>query len=109
MGSEPGLTVTAVSPSLNYVTVSGTVAQIERAFGTSIHSVSENGTSHFANITDPSLPSSIAGVVSGITGLNDFKFFRRVAPAVPPVAPRLHRRSAVVTTWLPAISSPSTT
>ena len=68
-----GLTVTSVAPSMNYVTVSGTVAQIDRAFNTSIHSVSEDGVTHISNLIDPSLPAAIAGVVSSITGLNDFK------------------------------------
>ena len=77
--SGKGLAVTAVAPSLNYVTVSGTVAQIESAFGTSIHTMSENGEQHFANITDPTLPAAIAGIVNGITGLNDFKLQSRAA------------------------------
>src|SRR6516164_1930512 len=77
--SSKGLTITAVAPSLNYVTVSGTVAQIESAFGTSIHSLSEDGEQHIGNITDPTVPSAIAGVVSGITGLNDFKLKSRAA------------------------------
>ena len=77
--SARGLSITAAAPSLNNVTVTGTVGQIESAFGTSIHSMSENGEQHFANVTDPALPSAIAGVVSGITGLNDFKPQSRAA------------------------------
>ncbi|WP_035348482.1 protease pro-enzyme activation domain-containing protein [Edaphobacter aggregans] len=77
--SGRGLTITAVAPSLNYVTVSGTIGQVERAFGTSIHSMTENGVQHFANVTDPTLPAAIARVVSGITGLNDFKLQSRAA------------------------------
>jgi subtilase family serine protease len=77
--SSSGLTVTAVAPSLNNITVSGTIGQMERAFGTSIHSMSENGVQHFANINDPNLPSAIVGMVSGITGLNDFKPQSRAA------------------------------
>jgi subtilase family serine protease len=77
--SSRGLTIGAVAPSLNYITVSGTVAQIENAFGTSIHSFSENGQSHISNTTDPTLPSVIAGVVGDISGLNDFKLRSRAA------------------------------
>lgn len=68
-----GLTVTSVAPSMNYVTVSGSVRQIESAFSTTIHAFSENGERHISNITDPQLPSAIANLVTGITGLNDFK------------------------------------
>jgi subtilase family serine protease len=77
--SSRGLTITAVAPSLNYVTVSGTVTQIESAFQTNIRSLSENGEQHIGNTTDPTLPSAIAGVMSGITGLNDFKLKSRAA------------------------------
>lgn len=69
-----GLTVTAVAPSSNNVSVSGTVAQIDAAFGTSIHAMTgADGVSHISNLTDPSLPAAMASVVTGITGLNDFK------------------------------------
>jgi subtilase family serine protease len=68
-----GLSVVSVSPSSNYVTVSGTIAQINKAFGTSIHTVSEDGVTHISNLTDPTLPAAVANVVTGITGLNDFK------------------------------------
>jgi subtilase family serine protease len=77
--SGKGLTIGTLTPSRNYVTVSGTVAQIESAFGTSIHSLSEDGQQHIANITDPTLPSAIANIVTGITGLNDFKLKSRAA------------------------------
>ena len=67
-----GLTVAYVAPSNTLVRVSGTVAQLQQAFGTSIHSVKSQGEQHIANVTDPVLPAAIAGVVSGIYGLNDF-------------------------------------
>lgn len=68
-----GLTITGVAPSSTYVSVSGTVGQIEKAFGVSIHAMSENGQQHIANVTDPQLPSPIANVVTGVTGMHDFK------------------------------------
>ncbi|HWW22396.1 MAG TPA: protease pro-enzyme activation domain-containing protein [Edaphobacter sp.] len=68
-----GFTVTGVARSSTFVTFSGTIAQVQQAFGTSIHTLSLNGEQHISNVTDPVLPSSIAGVVSNISGLNDFK------------------------------------
>lgn len=68
-----GLTITAVAPSSNFITVSGTIAQIQAAFGTSIHSLSIDGEQHISNLTDPVLPSALSGVVNSIFGLNDFK------------------------------------
>ncbi|HEX2917908.1 MAG TPA: protease pro-enzyme activation domain-containing protein, partial [Edaphobacter sp.] len=68
-----GLKVIDVPPSRNYVTFSGNLRQIEGAFSTSIHSVSFQGQRHFSNLSDPQLPTPIAGLVTAITGLNDFK------------------------------------
>jgi subtilase family serine protease len=79
--SGKGLTIVASSPT--DVTVSGTVPQIEQAFGTSIHAMSENGEQHISNISDPQLPAAIANVVTGITGLNDFKPKARARVAHP--------------------------
>jgi subtilase family serine protease len=71
--TSQGLTVTGTARSSTFITFSGTVAQVQHAFGTTIHNVSERGEQHFANLTDPVLPSAIAGVVTSITGLNDFR------------------------------------
>ncbi|HZY61900.1 MAG TPA: protease pro-enzyme activation domain-containing protein [Edaphobacter sp.] len=71
--TSKGFTVTGVAKSSTFITFSGTAAQVQQAFGTTIHNLSVNGQKHIANLTDPSLPPGIAGVVSDITGLNDFK------------------------------------
>ena len=67
-----GLRVTAIAPSLNNISVSGTVAQVQAAFGVSIHNLSENGEKHISNVNDPVLPPALVDVVNGVTGLNDF-------------------------------------
>ncbi len=72
-----GLEIAAVSPSSNFIRVNGTVAQLQTALGVSIHSLSLDGEQHFSNVTDPILPSTLAGTVNGITGLNDFKLKSR--------------------------------
>jgi subtilase family serine protease len=71
--TSQGFTVTGVARSSTFISFSGTIAQAQKAFGTSIHTLSLNGEQHISNVTDPVLPSSIAGVVTAITGLNDFK------------------------------------
>jgi hypothetical protein len=71
--TSQGLTVTRTARSSTFISFSGTVAQVQQAFGTSIHSLSLNGEPHISNVTDPVLPSAIAGVVTSIVGLNDFK------------------------------------
>jgi len=71
--TSQGFTITNTSRSSTFVSFSGTVGQAQQAFGTSIHNLSLNGEAHFSNVTDPVLPSAIAGVVTSIVGLNDFK------------------------------------
>lgn len=71
--TSQGLKIVEVSPSSTYVTVSGNARQVQSAFRTAIHSLSYKGEQHFSNTGDPQLPAPIANLVSGITGLNDFK------------------------------------
>ncbi len=75
---QEGFTITAVSQSSNAISFSGTVASVERAFQTQIHNYTVNGEKHFANSTSISIPSALAGTVSGVRGLNDFRLKPRV-------------------------------
>ena len=68
-----GFKVTSVARSGTFLQFNGTVAQAQAAFKTSIHRVSVSGEEHIANVTAVSLPSDIAGVVSSVAGLDDFK------------------------------------
>jgi subtilase family serine protease len=71
--TSQGFTITSVARSSTFITFTGTVAQAQQAFGTSIHSLSLNGEQHISNLADPTLPSGIAVVVGAVTGLDDFK------------------------------------
>jgi subtilase family serine protease len=71
--SGQGFKVTTVARSGTFIQASGSVAQAEVAFKTSIHKVSVNGEEHIANVTAVSLPSGIASVVASVSGLDDFK------------------------------------
>jgi subtilase family serine protease len=71
--TSQGFTITSVAKSSTFISFSGTVAQAQQAFGTTIHNVSLNGEQHITNLTDPTVPSAIANVVLAVTGLNDFK------------------------------------
>ena len=71
--TSQGFTITSVAKSSTFISFSGTVGQVQQAFGTTIHNVSLNGEPHITNLTDPTLPSAIANVVLAVTGLNDFK------------------------------------
>ena len=68
-----GFTVDETALSRTYVAFSGTAAQVESAFATAIHRFTVSGEPHYANVSDPVLPSSLAQVVISLHGLNDFR------------------------------------
>ncbi|HEX9201700.1 MAG TPA: protease pro-enzyme activation domain-containing protein, partial [Acidobacteriaceae bacterium] len=76
--ASQGFTVTDVAQSNNVITFDGTAAQVQAAFATSIHTVSYKGETHFANLTDASVPAAFANVVMGVTGLHDFRLKPRL-------------------------------
>src|SRR5206468_7626246 len=61
--TSQGFSITGVAKSSTFITFSGTVGQVQQAFGTAIHNVSYNGEAHITNLADPTLPSAIASVV----------------------------------------------
>ncbi|GGB15722.1 hypothetical protein GCM10011492_01780 [Flexivirga endophytica] len=65
-----GLKTGAVSKSRSYVEVSGSVAAVNKAFGTSMHTYTKNGRTFSAPAKAVTMPSSVAGVVSGVVGLD---------------------------------------
>ena len=68
-----GFTVNSVAPSGMTIDISGTARQVRTAFGTTLHNISAEGVAHIANLQDPSIPAALAGVVAGVTSLNDFR------------------------------------
>lgn len=77
-----GFKISETARSRTFIRFSGTVAQAEAAFQTSIHRISVNAggvvEEHIANVTAISLPSGIAQVVGSVDGLNDFRLRPRV-------------------------------
>ena len=67
-----GFKIEKVPQARNVIQFSGNFGQIESAFHTSMHVLSVNGESHFANMTDPQIPAALAAVVAGVGPLNDF-------------------------------------
>jgi subtilase family serine protease len=66
------------------VKFSGTVTQAEHGFGVAIVSPDEG--QHFANLTDPSIPSQFAGSISYIDGLDNLRGsseLMHIAPGSP--------------------------
>jgi kumamolisin len=68
-----GLLVTKVSPNRQVVTVNGTAAQLQTAFGTSLGTYTDTAQHRdfYANDSAPKLPANVASVVQGVVGLDD--------------------------------------
>lgn len=68
-----GFEVTQVSKGRTVVEFSGTAGLVKQAFGTAIHRFVVKGEEHWANVNDPSIPSALVPVVSGLNSLHSFK------------------------------------
>jgi subtilase family serine protease len=68
--SSNGFTIGDIPANHRTVAFTGTVAQAEKAFGTSIKSFVKDGVSVVAPTSATSVPSSIAGAVTGVSGLD---------------------------------------
>jgi subtilase family serine protease len=82
-----GFVVEAVGKGKSWINFSGTVADVEVAFHTTIHTYMVRGRLYHANAGDPSIPSGLADVVTGVASLNDFPrkpMHHAIQPAVQP-------------------------
>jgi pseudomonalisin len=83
---QHGLAVEEIATSRTSVDVTGTVADVERAFDTRIAEYDVNGRLHHANATDPTIPRAFASLVAGVVSLHDFpraRFGRVLARVAP--------------------------
>jgi hypothetical protein len=62
-----------VSRGRTVIEFSGTAAQVQQAFGTTIHQYTVNGEQHWANAADPQIPAALAPVVAGVRTLHSFR------------------------------------
>src|SRR5271157_4442521 len=51
---------------------SGSASQVQEAFHTTIHKYIVNGEQHWANATDPQIPTALTPAVAGVASLNNF-------------------------------------
>lgn len=88
-----GLQVGQVSANRLTIEATGTAAQVQKAFGTSLANYRDNqdGHSYFANATAPVLPADIASLVTDVAGLNTYaKYTHFSTKAATPAASRAH-------------------
>ena len=95
-----GLQVHDIARGRQWITFSGTVAQISAALKTEFRQFEVDGGMHFATASDPFVPSALAQVVSGFGGLDDFepKDMHIVLPEPPDSLGRFQPRETTGTT-----------
>jgi len=75
------LSVEGVSSNKFVLNVSGSVADVQRAFSVQINNYKKkDGTLFFASPLDPTIPANIAGKVVGVLGLDNLKFTPHMQP-----------------------------
>ena len=86
-----GFRIGATLPSGMYVEASGSVAQVNRTFATSVHTYSYLGKTVQANATGLNLPAStpaaVSSAISGVIGIDQGSTLKRPASTEPGPAP----------------------
>lgn len=67
-----GFQLDQVSNGRTVIEFSGTAGEVQAAFHTAIHQYLVNGENHWANSSDPAIPSALTPVVAGIDTLYNF-------------------------------------
>lgn len=80
--TSAGVHVDGVEASHRYVSATGSIAALDKAFGVDIRQYTYKGSTVFAPSADASVPSSLASTVLGVTGLDTIP--RAVHPQSPP-------------------------
>ncbi|HKU68420.1 MAG TPA: S53 family peptidase [Candidatus Baltobacteraceae bacterium] len=71
-----GFSNVTVEPDNVLVSATGTIAQAQNAFDTSIHSFSGGGVNFIANVAPAYVPSALGGIVVSVLGLNNLQAFK---------------------------------
>ncbi len=98
-----GLSGVTVEPNNLIVSATGSAAQISKAFDTTLHRFSVNGTTAFANTSPAYVPAALGGIVVAVLGLNNVKAFAP-GPHVGSVA--INHASASASATAPQPESP---
>lgn len=67
-----GFQIAQVSNGRTVIEFSGTAVQVQEALHTLIHKYAVNGEEHWANSSDPQIPTALTPVVVGVESLNNF-------------------------------------
>ena len=85
-----GIQVTSVAPNRMLLNATSSVTNAEHAFNVTIQDFSLHGRSVYSPDTNPSVPTSLNGIISTITGLDNVAYYHynsQLKQALPHVAP----------------------
>jgi subtilase family serine protease len=80
--SAQGFVVNVVYPNHMLIDFSGDAGLIRQAFHTELHYLEVDGERHYANMSDPKIPYTLAPMVAGIVSLHDFRAYPQSARAI---------------------------
>lgn len=105
---EHHLTVVESSAARRTVIVSGSLADLQAAFGVTLHSYTLNAQTFRGRSGDISMPQELAGVIEGVFGLDDrpqaSPHFRLASPVALDQAAQADQASTALTPRVPALS-----
>lgn len=90
-----GFTNIVAEPNNLLVSATGTAAQVQSAFDTSLHRYTQAGQRYYANVTPAYVPAPLGGVVLAVLGLNNFQAFN----AKPKITPCTGGITTVCQRW----------
>ncbi|HXW62578.1 MAG TPA: S53 family peptidase [Candidatus Acidoferrales bacterium] len=67
-----GFTIGAATKGKMTIDFSGSASQVTQAFHTAIHKYVIRGEQHWANVSDPSIPTALAPAIVGVASLHNF-------------------------------------
>src|SRR5204863_7037334 len=70
--TSQGFLLNRVTAGRTVIEFSGTAGQVRQALHTEIHKFAVEDEEHWANASDPQIPSALAPVVSGVVSINSF-------------------------------------
>ena len=78
-----GFTVDSVAPSRNRIVFTGTAANVESTFGTTLQRYQLGDQTFFENSTEAQIPAVLAEVIGGISGLSSYRLEAPLAKHLP--------------------------
>jgi subtilase family serine protease len=102
-----GLKVTEVASGNRWVSVSGTVKQLDKAFGVTLKNYSYKGKTEVAPTGNATLPTSVAPYIQGFTGLDSVSLRHTTDHVLPHKLAKVTSKGGKLSVGKPASTAPA--